>query len=34
VPAAEPDEPGTRQDALPFRGNPRGKQTVVLAPNE
>jgi 2-hydroxy-6-oxonona-2,4-dienedioate hydrolase len=34
VPAVEPDEPGTRQDALPFRGNPRGKQTIVLAPNE
>jgi pimeloyl-ACP methyl ester carboxylesterase len=34
VPAAETDEPGTRQDALPFRGDPRGKQAVVLAPNE
>jgi pimeloyl-ACP methyl ester carboxylesterase len=34
VPAAQADEPGTRQDALPFRGDPRGKQAVVLAPNE
>jgi 2-hydroxy-6-oxonona-2,4-dienedioate hydrolase len=34
VPAAEAHEPGTRQDSLPFRGDPRGKQPVVLAPNE
>jgi 2-hydroxy-6-oxonona-2,4-dienedioate hydrolase len=34
VPAAEADEPRTRQDALPFSGDPRGKQAVVLAPNE
>jgi len=34
VPAAEAHEPGTRQNSLPFRGDPRGKQPVVLAPNE
>jgi 2-hydroxy-6-oxonona-2,4-dienedioate hydrolase len=34
VPAAEAHEAGTRQDSLPFRGNPRRKQPVVLAPNE
>jgi 2-hydroxy-6-oxonona-2,4-dienedioate hydrolase len=34
VPAPEADEPGTRQDSLPFRRDPRGKQPVVLAPNE
>ena len=34
VPAAEANEPGTRQDALPFGGDPRWKQSVVLAPNE
>jgi pimeloyl-ACP methyl ester carboxylesterase len=34
VPAAETHEPGTGQDALPFRRDPRGKQPVVLAPNE
>jgi 2-hydroxy-6-oxonona-2,4-dienedioate hydrolase len=34
VAAAEADEPGTRHDALPFRGDPRRKQSVVLAPNE
>jgi 2-hydroxy-6-oxonona-2,4-dienedioate hydrolase len=34
VPAPEADEPGTRQDSLPFRRDPRGKQPIVLAPNE
>jgi hypothetical protein len=34
VPAAEANEPGTRQDLLPFGGDPRWKQPVVLAPNE
>jgi 2-hydroxy-6-oxonona-2,4-dienedioate hydrolase len=34
VPAVETHEPGTREDALPFRRDPRGKQAVVLAPNE
>ena len=34
VAAAEADEPGTRQDVLPFGRDPRGKQPVVLAPNE
>jgi len=34
VPAAEADELRTRQDVLPFGRDPRGKQPVVLAPNE
>jgi 2-hydroxy-6-oxonona-2,4-dienedioate hydrolase len=34
VPAVEADEPGARQDSLPLRGGPRGKQPVVLAPHE
>jgi pimeloyl-ACP methyl ester carboxylesterase len=34
VPAVETHEPGTREDLLPFRRDPRGKQAVVLAPNE
>jgi len=34
VPAVETHEPGTREDLLPFRRDPRGKQPVVLAPNE
>jgi 2-hydroxy-6-oxonona-2,4-dienedioate hydrolase len=34
VPAVQTHEPGTREDALPFRRDPRGKQPVVLAPNE
>jgi pimeloyl-ACP methyl ester carboxylesterase len=34
VPAVETHEPRTREDALPFRRDPRGKQPVVLAPNE
>ncbi len=34
VPAVETHEPGTRQDSQPFRRDPRGKQTIVLAPNE
>jgi 2-hydroxy-6-oxonona-2,4-dienedioate hydrolase len=34
VPAAEANEPRTRQDALPLGRDPRGKQTIVLAPNE
>ena len=34
VAAAEADEPRTGQDALPLGRDPRGKQTIVLAPNE
>lgn len=34
VAAAEPHEPGARQDLLPFRGDPGWKQPVVVAPNE
>jgi len=34
MPAAEAHELGAGQDPLPFRGNPRGKQAIVLAPNE
>jgi 2-hydroxy-6-oxonona-2,4-dienedioate hydrolase len=34
VPAVEAHEPGTRQDRLPFRRDSRGKQPIVLAPNE
>jgi 2-hydroxy-6-oxonona-2,4-dienedioate hydrolase len=34
VPAMKTHEPGTREDALPFRRDPRGKQPVILAPNE
>jgi 2-hydroxy-6-oxonona-2,4-dienedioate hydrolase len=34
VPAVETHEPGTREDSLPFRRDSRGKQPVVLAPNE
>jgi len=34
VAAAEADEPGTGQDALPLGRDPRGKQAIVLAPNE
>jgi len=34
VAAVETHEPGPREDLLPFRRDPRGKQPVVLAPNE
>jgi 2-hydroxy-6-oxonona-2,4-dienedioate hydrolase len=34
VAAAEADEPRTGQDALPLGRDPRGKQAIVLAPNE
>jgi 2-hydroxy-6-oxonona-2,4-dienedioate hydrolase len=34
VAAMEPHQPGSRQDALPFRSDPGWKQPVVVAPNE
>ncbi len=34
VPAAEAHEPGTGQNSLPLRGDPRREKPVVLAPNE
>jgi pimeloyl-ACP methyl ester carboxylesterase len=34
VAAVEAHQPGSRQDALPFRGDPGWKQPVVVAPNE
>jgi 2-hydroxy-6-oxonona-2,4-dienedioate hydrolase len=34
VAAVEPHQPGSRQDALPFRSDPGWKQPVVVAPNE